>query len=67
MDNKEMAFLDYAKVEIERQVNEYFEYLKESVIELIRQDLEEEEVKNGVPNLCKNLITITFANDENLL
>lgn len=67
MDNKEMTFLDYAKVEIERQVNEYFEYLKESVIELIRQDLEEEEVKNGVPNLCKNLIALTFANDENLL
>ena len=67
MCNKEMTFVDYARIEIERQVNEYFEYLKESVIELIRQDLEEEEIKDGVPELCKNLILLTFANDENLL
>ena len=67
MCNKEMTFIDYAMIEIERQVNEYFEYLKESVIELIRQDLEEEEIKDGVPELCKNLILLTFANDENLL
>lgn len=67
MDNKKMTLLDYARVEIERQVDEYFKYLKESVIELIRQDLEEEEIKNGIPSLCKNLILLTFANDENLL
>ena len=67
MCNKEMTFVDYARIEIERQVNEYFEYLKESVIELIRQDLEEEEIKDGVPELCKNLILLTFSNDENLL
>ena len=67
MCNKEMTFVDYARIEIERQVNEYFDYLKESVIELIRQDLEEEEIKDGVPELCKNLILLTFANDDNLL
>ena len=67
MCNKEMTFVDYARIEIERQVNEYFEYLKESVIDLIRQDLEEEEIKDGVPELCKNLILLTFSNDENLL
>ena len=67
MCNKEMTFVDYARIEIERQANEYFEYLKESVIELIRQDLEEEEIKDGVPELCKNLILLTFSNDENLL
>ena len=67
MCNKEMTFVDYARIEIERQVNDYFEYLKESVIELIRQDLEEEEIKDGVPELCKNLILLTFSNDENLL
>ena len=67
MCNKEMTVVDYARIEIERQVNEYFEYLKESVIELIRQDLEEEEIKDGVPELCKNLILLTFSNDERLL
>ena len=64
MCNKEMTFVDYARIELERQANEY---LKESVIELIRQDLEEEEIKDGVPELCKNLILLTFSNDENLL
>ena len=67
MCNKEMTFVDYARIEIERQANAYFEYLKESVIDLIRQDLEEEEIKDGVPELCKNLILLTFSNDENLL
>ena len=67
MCNKEMTFVDHARIEIERQANEYFDYLKESVIDLIRQDLEEEEIKDGVPELCKNLILLTFANDDNLL
>lgn len=60
-----LTFLDYAMPTIEEHVDIYFKELKDEVLEQIHIGLTEEEIKNGVKELCDSLVSkIVTSNKE---
>jgi hypothetical protein len=64
--HENMTFQDYAMPIIEEHIEIYFKDLKNEVLENIHTGLYEEEIKDGVPKLCKQLILNIFQTDEDL-
>ena len=63
---RKLNLSDYAMPEIHRLVDIYFNDLKSSVLEVIEEHIEDFDVENGIPKLCKSLIQDIFKEDEDL-
>ena len=59
-----MTIYDYARPQIIKEVDEYFDSLKYNVMQSIDNSLDESEIKNGIKPLCQKLITYIFDLDN---
>lgn len=63
---RKLGLSDYAMPEIRRLVDIYFRDLQNVVMEQIEEHIEDFDVENGIPKLCKSLIKDVFQEDEDL-